>query len=362
MTTYRVGVVEGRGVDRLNYRYADFSISEDQQMIIDVFRSFYQKEVPTTRVRDAEPHGFDHDLWSRLVDLGATTMALDPAFGGDGASLLDVVLVAEEHGAALAPAPLVEHVVATRLLASIGGPAERLARDASSAASIATVALTPVAGGRAQLVPAGAVATHVVVLDGTRLVLVTPSERLDHVANLGSTPLGRLESSASRQLLLEGQAATHAHARALLEWKLLTAAALVGLTQRALDIAVESVKTRSTMGVPLGSLQGVAFPLADVAIGLAGARNLVRKAAWYADHEPQRDPALILAAWVYTVQVASRGVETAQHMQGGLGFTVEADASLYFMRAKGWSALAGDPMYDALAVGDLLARSNHAKP
>ena len=53
----------------MTYRYADFSISEDQQMIIDVFRSFYQKEVPTTRVRDAEPHGFDEDLWRRLVDM-----------------------------------------------------------------------------------------------------------------------------------------------------------------------------------------------------------------------------------------------------------------------------------------------------
>jgi alkylation response protein AidB-like acyl-CoA dehydrogenase len=197
-----------------------------------------------------------------------------------------------------------------------------------------------------------------VVVEDASVALVAPGERLVHVPNQGSTPLGRLVAELPREVLAEGRAAVDAFATAVLEWKLLTAAALVGLTQRALDLAVESVKSRYTLGVPLGSLQGVAFPLADVAIGLAGARNLVRKAAWYADNEPGTRPDLLRAAWVYATNVATRGVETAQHMQGGLGFTVEADASLYFMRAKGWSALAGDPMYDVLALGDSLARSD----
>ena len=350
----------GQRVDGLHYRYADYSLSEDQQMVVDVFRSFYQKEVPTTRVRAAEPHGFDEELWARLVDMGATAMALDPALGGEGASLLDLTLVAEEHGAAMAPAPLVEHVVATRLLASIGGDGAGPARDVVSSRAIASIGLTHAAPGGAQLVPAGSVARHIVVLDGDRLAVVSPAVPLAHVPNQGSTPLGRLDAGLAREVLLDGEAARQAHAGAVLEWKLFTAAALVGLTQRALDIAVDSVKSRSTLGVPLGTLQGVAFPLTDVVIGLAGARNLVRKAAWYADHEPGTRPDLLRAAWVYACKVATRGVETAQHMQGGLGFTVEADASLYFMRVKGWSALAGDPMYDALAVGDMLARRDHA--
>jgi hypothetical protein len=52
--------------------------------------------------------------------------------------------------------------------------------------------------------------------------------------------------------------------------------------------------------------------------------------------------------------VATHGATTAAHMQGGLGFTVEADASLYFLRAKGWSVLCGDPAQDVIAVGDAL--------
>jgi alkylation response protein AidB-like acyl-CoA dehydrogenase len=98
----------------------------------------------------------------------------------------------------------------------------------------------------------------------------------------------------------------------------------------------------------------VAFPLADVEIGVSGARNLVRKAAWLADHEPGGHPGLIEAAFAYAAQEATAGTITAAHVQGGLGFTVEADASLFFLRAKGWSVLGGDPGLAVAAVGDAL--------
>ena len=53
--------------------------------------------------------------------------------------------------------------------------------------------------------------------------------------------------------------------------------------------------------------------------------------------------------------MATHGATTSAHMQGGLGFTIEADASLYFLRAKGWSVLGGDPAADVIIAGDALA-------
>ena len=98
--------------------------------------------------------------------------------------------------------------------------------------------------------------------------------------------------------------------------------------------------------------------LADVQIGVSGARNLVRRAAWLTDSEPGEHPEVIPAAFAYAAGVATHGTTTSAHMQGGLGFPIEADASLYFLRAKGWSVLAGDPSRDAMAVGDaLIARA-----
>jgi alkylation response protein AidB-like acyl-CoA dehydrogenase len=122
----------------------------------------------------------------------------------------------------------------------------------------------------------------------------------------------------------------------------LMAAALVGLTEAALREGVEFAKTRETMGVPIGALQGVAFPLADVAIGVAGARNLALKSAWMMEHDPNARPELPLMAYTYAGAVAAHGTTAAAHAQGGQGVTMEAAAPMYFLRATGWSMLAGD--------------------
>jgi alkylation response protein AidB-like acyl-CoA dehydrogenase len=282
-----------------------------------------------------------------------TTMSLPAATGGDNATLVELVLIAEEVGRTAAPVPYVSHVVSTRLLAAVAAADEIV--EAAKAGRPVALALAPLRGTGAILVPDAAIAKDVIALDGDDLVLLHSSQPAPHVANLGSTPLGRWSPvGAERVVLASGAQAHERHDRAVAEWKLLMAAALIGLTQAGLDISVEFAKTRETMGVQIGSLQGVSFPLADVAIGIAGARNIIRRAAWLADNEPGEHPATIEAAFACAADVATHGTTTSAHVQGGLGFTIEADASLYFLRAKGWSVLGGDPGRDVMAVADAL--------
>jgi alkylation response protein AidB-like acyl-CoA dehydrogenase len=340
------------------FRYSDYSLAEDEVAVRDAFREFFTVECPAGRVRAAEPLGFDAKLWRQVAELGAATMGLPESAGGDDAGLLILAIVAEEAGAALAPVPLAEHVAASRAVARLargrsGSLGEVLAAPADRPLSLAP---EPVTSRESALVPAGAVARDILVLDGDELVLLHAPEPPAHVPNQGSTPLARwaVRDGVTRTVLATGADAANGYAAARAEWRLLTAAALVGLTKRALNVAVEFAKTRETLGVPIGSLQGVAFPLADVEIGVSGARNLVRKAAWLADREPGRHPGLTEAAFAYAAQEATSGTVTAAHVQGGLGFTVEADASLCFLRAKGWSVLGGDPGHAVTAVGDAL--------
>src|SRR4051812_34398834 len=105
----------------------DLGLSPDQQAIEELFSSFLAKESPPSVARAAEPLGFDADLWRKLEAIGAPTM------GVDGASLSDLVVVAEAVGRAIAPVPLVEHLVASRAHPGVEG--------------IATVALRPAVGG-----------------------------------------------------------------------------------------------------------------------------------------------------------------------------------------------------------------------
>ena len=368
-------------MDRFELRYADYSLSGDQEAVRGAFHEFFRNECPAERVRAAEPLGYDEKLWRQLADMGAASMGLAEPAGGGGALLVDLLLVAEEAGAALAPVPFIEHAVASRALAgSPGAPAELVA-EVASGRRIAALAMEPVgaagresggaagreSGGAAgresvrQLVPGGAVARSVLALDGGTLVVVHADQQPALVPNQGSTPLAWWDlAGGRRQELASGPDAVARYQVARAEWKLMTAAALVGLTERALGIAVEFAKTRETMGVPIGSLQGVAFPLADVAIGISGARNLIWRAGWMLEHEPPEARRLVPAAFGYAAQVATHGATVSAHMQGGLGFTIEADASLYFLRAKGWSLLAGDPAEDVIAVADALVADRPA--
>ncbi|WP_033292197.1 acyl-CoA dehydrogenase [Amycolatopsis jejuensis] len=311
-------------------RRNDPALDEDEMAVREAFAEFFTKECPSSVVRAAEPLGFDSALWARLLEMGVATMSLPAAAGGDGGTMIDLVLVAGEAGRRLAPVPLASHVCATRLLAAASTP---------QGTRICTIAHAPAVPGVAQLVPDAAIAADVIALTGDELVLYQGEEPAAHVPNQGSTPLAWWQPGANRTTLASGPRAAALHEIACAEWKLLTAAALTGLTDGALALGVEFVKTRETMGVPVGSLQGVAYPLVDTAIEIAAARNLVYRAAWMMQHEPGVRPELPLMAFGAARSAATFGTATVVHAQGGLGFTVEADSSLYFLRAKGWSAI-----------------------
>ena len=107
-------------MDRYELRRLDYSLSEDHVDLQTAYKQFFKTHCPIETVRAAEASGFDKNLWERLCAMGATTMALPESCGGDGATLVDLTLVAEEIGRSLAPVPWIDHVCAARLLARLG--------------------------------------------------------------------------------------------------------------------------------------------------------------------------------------------------------------------------------------------------
>ncbi|WP_157978699.1 acyl-CoA dehydrogenase family protein [Nocardia aurea] len=339
-------------------RNEDFSLNDEQEALRDTFASFFTKECSTTRVRAAEPLGFDAQLWERLVELGATSMGVPDKLGGDGADLLDLVLVAEEYGRALAPVPFIETTVAGRLLASTVDEQSRPWLDALLAGRhVITVALHDTPAGQRQLVPAGAVCDAVLALDASTLVLLAEPDPPPPVANQACAPLAWWATDGehtTRLALAEGADARAHFGRARSEWKLLTAAALVGLADAVLSRAVDHAKNRVAFGVPIGSFQAVSHPLVDVLAGIESARRLVRKAAWFADNEPAEAARLVSMGWVHATEVATQAVRVGLHVHGGIGFTMESDIQLFFRRAKGWATIAGDPRRELQSLAAIL--------
>jgi alkylation response protein AidB-like acyl-CoA dehydrogenase len=127
------------------------------------------------------------------------------------------------------------------------------------------------------------------------------------------------------------------------EWMALSAAALVGLAARALELAVDYVKERAAFGVTVGTFQAVAHRLADCATALDGARLLAYEAAWAQIHEPRRFPELSAMSFAFASQTAREITYWSMHFHGGYGVMVEYDIQLYFRRARAWPAVLADP-------------------
>ncbi|MBW0020085.1 MAG: acyl-CoA dehydrogenase family protein [Mycobacterium sp.] len=343
-------------MDRFELRRQDYSLTEDHKDLQAAYKQFFKAHCPIETVRAAEASGFDKNLWERLCAMGATTMALPESCGGDGATLVDLTLVGEEIGRSLAPVPWIDHVCAARLLANLG------ALDADSAAlahgeqlAAFDTRIDDAPGTR--LIPTGSIADHILIRDGDRIVRLTFGTRPAKVDNIGRLPMAWVDPAAadSRTIVASGSEALAKYQRALDEWRLLTAAALVGLVEETMTIAAEFAKSRYTLGVPISTLQGISHPLANMAITVQGGRNLARRAAWFLDNEPDERPELAPSAFVFMAEEAAKAATMAVHIQGGLGVSAEAAATAYLVRARGWPLAGGDPAASAVRIAEIVA-------
>jgi alkylation response protein AidB-like acyl-CoA dehydrogenase len=345
-------------MDRYELRRLDYSLTEDHRDLQAAYRQLLDNHCSIEVVWAAQESGFDKSLWERLCGMGASSMAVGEDAGGDGATLVDLTLVAEELGRALAPVPWIDHVCAVRLLASFGGVDEEVVSGSRIVGLDA--ALDPVAGVR--LIPSGSVADQIIVRDGDQVVLLSFATRPDRVNNLGHLPMAWVDPAAAdtRVVLGSGPDALAAYDRALDEWRVLTSAALAGLIEQTMTIAAEFAKSRYTLGVPIGTLQAISHPLANMAIVVQGGRNLARRAAWFLDNEPDERPELAGCAFVFLAEEAAKAATMAVHIQGGLGVSAEAAATAYLVRARGWALAGGDPGASACRVAEIIAARESA--
>jgi 3-oxochol-4-en-24-oyl-CoA dehydrogenase len=337
----------------------DLTLTSDQQAARDLLRRLFEREVPSTVVRAVEPLGHSPQLWSTLAAAGIPGMGLPERLGGGGADLAMLAVVALEAGRVMAPVPLVEHFIATRLLAELDPTHPRLPELATGTA-IAVFAPAAATGGRAPLVPGGAVADVVVALDGDELVAGGGLAPGAAPRNHASAPLADRDlAGADRRVIAAGAEATRAFGAAGDEWRVLTAAALAGLAASALDLTVAYVKQRHQFGVPIGSFQAIQHGLADLPGAVLGAELLVHEAAWAlitgaASATGARGRELATMAFQFAADVARDVTARGVQYHGGYGVAEEYDAQLLYRRARGWALVAGDPADDLQHLADLV--------
>ncbi|TDC74905.1 acyl-CoA dehydrogenase family protein [Actinomadura sp. 7K507] len=331
----------------------DLALSPEDRELAATLGAVLAKESSPDRVRAAEHLGFDARLWATLNEIGVPSIA----FGADGEAVTagQLVLIAEQAGRHLASAPVVESLVTARLLQGCGTPAAKAIAARCAEGRIATLVLHPAREPDTELAPAGAVADVVLSYDDGLLAATVADAPMAAAANLGGLPLADRDLTAGTiELVAKGEEARRAFETARQDWQLLTAAQLVGVAARALEIAVGYVRERHVFGRPVGSFQTVAHRLADHATAVDGARLLVQEAAWALDERAPRDRAVTTMAFCYAAEQAVAVTADALHYHGGYGFTAEYDIQLYYRRARAYPLVWGSVQREYQSLADQL--------
>ena len=331
----------------------DFGLSEDQREIQRTARQLLSERARPERVREhAEARRFDEALWRELCDLGWPGIAIDERYGGQSLGRVELSILCEELGRALAPVPLLASALASTIIEHGGSEElrERWLPDLASGQAVGSVGVAR--DGVAELVVAAPVAQLFVLMeDGSARVISAEQAQVEPVDSIDSTrPAGRVRAPAGAGEALEGDV-TGGVDRALVA----IASELVGVCDRALEMTVAYVKERKQFGVPVGSYQAVSHRCAQMLLDTEKARSSAAFAAWAADADPER---LGEAAAMAKAAASDAGIEvTASAIQahGGIGFTWEADVHWLYKRAHIDAALLGGAKAQRARLAKLLA-------
>ncbi|MGB3438362.1 MAG: acyl-CoA dehydrogenase family protein [Actinophytocola sp.] len=274
---------------------------------------------------------------AELVKSGFATITIPDRAGGGGGGLLDLAVVAEQAGRLLAGRSLVTFARAAVLL---GGDDTRLAAIAGGELAVAVV------DDDGPVLDAVGADTFLALRDGALVCgpgVVTARDPIDPTRGLGDVTLG-----ATTELVPD---ATDRWRRGERVGRTILAAEGLGAASRVLEIGVEYAIERRAFGRAIGSYQAVKHLLVDTYVEVEQLRSLVWWAAWAADNAPDELPIASAAAKAAAATTLEHAAETVIQVHGGIGFTWEHDAHLYWRRAKVDRFVLGDDVsaYDEVA-------------
>jgi alkylation response protein AidB-like acyl-CoA dehydrogenase len=331
----------------------DFGLTDDQREIQRTARELLAERAKPERVREhAEAGTTDDGLWGELCELGWPGIAIDERFGGQGLGQIELSILCEELGRALAPVPFLPTVMAAAVIEQDGSAEQRERWLPGLASGELIGALGTAVEGTAELVIGGVEADVLVLIepDGAGRLVSREQAEVTPVASVDPT---RSTATVSIDGAYEplGEGACAGLGRALVS----VSSELVGICDRALGMTVEYVKDRKQFGVPVGAYQAVSHRCAQMLLETEQARSTAAFAAWTADADPEQ---LAEAAAMAKACASGAGREvTASAIQahGGIGFTWEADLHWLYKRAQLDAALLGGAKRHRARLAEILA-------
>lgn len=348
----------------------NFEFSDDQKQLRDQARRYLTEHSPPKAVRAVLEGNaaYDKALWSGLAEMGFLGVAIPEEFGGAGAGHLELCVIAEEIGRALAPVPFSSTIyLAAEAILLAGSDAQKakwLPKIASGEA-IGTLALFEGPGnpspkginvsgsqgtvsGIKKPVPDGAIADFAIVAARTGSTGREADIGLFIVDLNGEgvtrRPLSNLDQAHGQAEISFDKAKAEPLGAAGEGWSILTrvldrAAVLlafeqVGGADRALEMGRDYALDRIAFGRPIGSFQAVKHILADMYVSATLARSNCYYGAWALSTDAAELPEAAASARISATQAFQHCAKNNIQVHGGMGFTWEFDCHLYYRRAN----------------------------
>jgi alkylation response protein AidB-like acyl-CoA dehydrogenase len=360
-----------------------FDLTDEQQAIKSTAHDFLASRYKSERIRELAraDDPFDAEGWGEMAELGWTGLAVPEEWGGQGLGIVDLAVLFEEMGYALAPSPLLSNTIVTLALSLCGSDEqrERWLRPLASGEKRATPALwdagSPAAVGEFTLEAradgdgivldgekvlvmdaAGADLFLVATADGARHIVeagaegvtVTEEDSIDTTRRLSSVRLDGVRVAAAATL----PGAAEDYYAVFFRLCVALAAESTGVAQRALEMSVSYAKDRQQFGRPIGAYQAVSHRCAQMLLETENARSAVYGAAWAADAEPESLPLAASMAKAYASDAGWRVPDAAVQVHGGIGFTWEHDLHFFLKRGRANAAMFGDARWHRERVAD----------
>jgi alkylation response protein AidB-like acyl-CoA dehydrogenase len=358
-----------------------FAFSVEQDELRNSVRKFLEDKSPETEVRRLmdSVDGYDPAVWKQLTgQMGLAGLAIPEKYGGSGFGYVELIVVFEEMGRALLCAPYFSSVALAANLLWASGDESAMADYLPALASgekIGTVALAESTGrwdeaavttaatksksgwsldSEKCFVTDGHVADVVLVAARTKAgvsifavdkgaagFVATPQATLDQTRKQATLSFAK---TPARLVGAEGEGWT-AFAKMLDLAAVALAAEQVGGAQQVLDITVQYAKDREQFGQPIGSFQVIKHKCADMLMEVESARSAAYYAGWVAAEDSEELPVVASVAKSYCSEAYFHAAAESIQIHGGIGFTWEHPAHLYFKRAKSSELLFGDASY-----------------
>ncbi|MFQ5947773.1 MAG: acyl-CoA dehydrogenase family protein [Acidimicrobiia bacterium] len=367
----------------------NFAFSEEQELLRETARRFLEDKAPSEKVRELmeTDEGYDPALWSEVAQMGWQGMHIPEQYGGAGFSYLELIVLMEEMGRSLFPIPYLSSVVLGANAILVAGSEDQkneLLPGIASGERIAALAQVEASGrwDAEGIQLAAKEDGDEYVLSGTKLFVVD-GHTADTVIVAARTSDGggpedgvslfvvEADASGIERRRLETMDMTRKQAEITFEdvrvpalallgeegrgWPTLRrvldlaavalAAEQVGGAQKCLEMAVEYAKVRVQFGRPIGSFQAIKHKCADMLVQVESAKSAAYYAGWAASEDNEEVPVVAPLAKSYCSEAYFFAAAENIQIHGGIGFTWEHDAHLYFKRAKSSELMFGAPAY-----------------